>query len=138
MEFDSSGKRRKSCGAGMFVCPHKIYVDAHGNVWVVDGRSANDRERKKVPDDKPKGHVVVKFSPAGKVLLTIGTAGLAGNPPQALTEPGSVVTAPNGDIFIAEGHAGQYLGKGPDSVARISKFTKDGKVVRSFGSRGSP
>ena len=137
MKFDSSGKLLESFGAGMFVFPHKIYVDADGNVWVVDGRSANDRERKKYPDDKPKGHVVVKFSPEGKVLMTIGTAGVAGNPPQALTEPCSIITAPNGDIFIAEGHSGQYPGQGPDSVARISKFTKDGKFVKSFGRWGT-
>jgi DNA-binding beta-propeller fold protein YncE len=137
MKFDSSGKLLKSFGAGMFVFPHKIYVDADGNVWVVDGRSANPRERKQYPDEKPKGNVVVKFSPDGKVLLTVGTAGVAGNPPRALTEPTSVVTAPNGDIFIAEGHAGQYPGQGPDSVARISKFTKDGKFIKSFGRWGS-
>ena len=137
MKFDSSGKLLKSFGAGLFIFPHKIYVDADNNLWVVDARSANDRERKKNPDEKPKGHVVVKFSPNGKVLLTIGIAGVAGNPPQALTEPTSVVTAPNGDIFIAEGHSGQYPGAGPDSVARISTFTKDGKFIKSFGRWGS-
>src|SRR6185295_3472306 len=137
MKFDSSGKLLKSFGAGMFVFPHKIYIDADGNVWVVDGRSLNPRESKKYPDEKPKGHVVVKFSPAGKVLLTIGTSGVAGNPPQALTEPCSVVTAPNGDIFITEGHSGQYPAAGPDSVGRISKFTKDGKFIKSFGRWGS-
>jgi DNA-binding beta-propeller fold protein YncE len=137
MKFDSSGKFLKSFGAGMFVFPHKIYIDAEGNVWVVDGRTANARERKKYPDEKPKGHVVVKFSPDGKVLLMIGTPGVAGNPPQALTEPCSVVTAANGDIFISEGHSGQYPGAGPDTVGRISKFTKDGKFVKSFGKWGS-
>jgi DNA-binding beta-propeller fold protein YncE len=126
MKFDASGKLLKSFGAGMFIFPHKIYVDADNNIWVVDGRSANPRERKKYPDDKPKGQVVVKFSPEGEVLLTIGTPGVAGNPPQALTEPCSIVTLRNGDILIAEGHAGQYPGQGPDSVARISRFTRDG------------
>ena len=137
LKFDSSGKLLRSFGAGLFVFPHKIYVDADGNVWVVDGRSANDRERKKNPDEKPKGQVVVKFSPDGRVLLTIGTAGVAGNPPRALTEPTSVVTARNGDIYIAEGHSGQYPGAGPASVGRISKFTKDGRFVKSFGRWGS-
>ena len=137
MKFDSSGKLLKSFGAGMFIFPHKIYVDADGNIWVVDGRNANARERNKYPDEKPKGQVVVKFSPEGKVLMTIGTAGVAGNPPHALTEPTSVVTASNGDIFIAEGHAGQYPGQGPDNVGRISKFTRDGKFVKSFGVWGS-
>ena len=137
MKFDSSGKLLRRFGASLFIFPHKIYVDAAGNVWVADARSANDRERKKTPDEKPKGHVVVKFSPEGKVLLTIGTPGLAGDPPQALTEPTSIVTAPNGDIFIAEGHSGQYPGAGPNTVARISKFTKDGKFDKSFGRWGA-
>ena len=136
MKFDASGKLLKSFGAGMFIFPHKIYVDADGNIWVVDGRSANPRERKKYPDEKPKGQVVVKFSPEGTVLLTIGLPGVGGNPPLALTEPCSVVTLRNGDVLIAEGHAGQYPGQGPDNVARISRFTKEGIFVKSFGRWG--
>ena len=137
MKFASSGKLLTSFGAGLFIFPHKIYVDSDGNLWVVDGRSANDRERKSNPDEKAKGHVVVKFSPDGEVLLTIGTAGVAGNPPHSLTEPTSIVIAPNGDLFIAEGHSGQYPGAGPDTVARISKFTKDGEFIKSVGRWGS-
>src|SRR5262245_1756073 len=91
MKFDAAGNLLKRFGAGLFIFPHKIYVDAGGNIWVVDGRAANARERKKYPDDKPKGHTVVKFSPEGKVLLTLGTPGVAGNPPNALTEPCSLV-----------------------------------------------
>jgi DNA-binding beta-propeller fold protein YncE len=137
LKFDSSGKLLKSFGADMFILPHKIYVDWDNNVWVVDQRSANERERKKNPGEKAKGHVVVKFSPDGKVLLTLGEAGVAGNPPQALTEPTCIVTARNGDIFIAEGHSGQYDNAGPDTVARISEFTKDGKFIKSSGRWGS-
>ena len=113
LKFDASGNLLKSFGAGMFIFPHKIYVDRDGNVWVVDGRGVNERERKQYPQDAGKGHTVVKFSPDGKVLLTIGKAGVAGNPPDALTEPTSIVVAPNGDIFIAEGHCGQA----PDCAA---------------------
>jgi hypothetical protein len=137
MKFDSAGNFLKSFGAEMFVFPHKMYVDRDGNVWVVDARGANDRERKKNPNERAKGHIVVKFNPDGKVLLTLGKAGVAGNPPDALTEPTSVVTAPNGDIFIAEGHSGQNDDAGPNSVGRISRFTKDGKFIRSFGKWGS-
>jgi DNA-binding beta-propeller fold protein YncE len=137
LKFDSSGNLLKSFGAGMFIFPHKVHVDGDGNVWVVDGRSANERERQKNPDEAGKGHIVVKFSPDGRVLLTIGKAGVAGNPPEALTEPNSVVTAPNGDIFIAEGHSGQNDNARPDTVARISKFTKEGKFISSFGKLGS-
>jgi sugar lactone lactonase YvrE len=104
---------------------------------VVDARAANERELKKNPEEKAKGHIVVKFSPDGKVLMTLGTAGVAGNPPQALSEPTSIVTAANGDIFVAEGHSGQYEDAGPNSVARISRFTKEGKFIKSFGKWGS-
>lgn len=137
LKFDSSGNLVTSFGAGMFVFPHKIHVDVDGNVWVVDARSANERERDKYPEERAKGHTVVKFSPDGKVLLTIGRPGTAGNPPEALTEPTSIVTAPNGDIFIAEGHSGQNDDAKPDTVARISKFAKDGKFIKSFGKWGS-
>jgi len=137
LKFDSSGKLLKSFGAGMFVFPHKMYVDRDGNVMVVDMRGANERELKKSPEAKGKGHTVVKFSPEGRVLLTLGRAGVAGNPPDALTEPCSVVVAANGDVFITEGHSGQGEKATPDTVARISRFTKDGKFIRSFGKWGS-
>jgi len=137
LKFDAAGNLLKTFGAGMFIFPHKIYVDYEGNVWVADGRGVNERERKNNPAESGKGHTVVKFSPDGKVLLTLGQAGVAGNPPNALTEPNSVVVAPNGDIFIAEGHAGQAVNAPPDTVSRISKFTKDGKFIKSFGKLGS-
>ena len=69
--------------------------------------------------------------------MTLGKAGVAGNPPDALTEPNDVVTAPNGDIYVAEGHSGQNNNAPPDTVARISKFTKDGTFIKSFGKLGS-
>jgi len=104
---------------------------------VVDMRAANERELKKSPEAKGKGHTVVKFSPEGKVLLVLGKPGVAGNPPEALNEPCSVVVAPNGDIFVTEGHSGQGEKATPDTVARISRFTKDGKFLGSFGKWGS-
>ncbi|MEI6721536.1 MAG: peptidyl-alpha-hydroxyglycine alpha-amidating lyase family protein [Betaproteobacteria bacterium] len=136
-KFSASGKLLRSFGAGMFIFPHKIYVDRDNNIWVVDGRGVNERERKKYPAEGGKGHTVVKFSPDGKVLMVIGKTGVAGDPPNALTEPTSVVVAPNGDIFIAEGHGGQAPNAPPDTVSRISRFTADGKFVRSFGKLGS-
>lgn len=66
LKLDPSGQVLKSFGADLFIFPHKIYVDAEGNVWVVDARGANERERKKNPQEKPKGHTVVKFSPNGE------------------------------------------------------------------------
>jgi DNA-binding beta-propeller fold protein YncE len=136
LKFDSSGKLLKSFGAGMFLFPHKIYVDPDGNIWVVDQRSANERELAKFPGDQAKGHIVVKFSPEGKVLMTFGRPGVAGNPPDALTQPTSVLVAPNGDIFISEGH-NQNPDAPPETVSRISRFTKDGRFIKSFGKFGT-
>ena len=137
MKFDSAGNLVKSFGAGMFIFPHKSYVDRDGNVWVVDMRGANARELAKSPDAAGKGHTVVKFSPDGRVLMTLGKPGVAGNPPETLTEPTSVVVAANGDILVTEGHSGQAPNAPPDTVARISKFTRDGKFIKSFGRLGS-
>jgi sugar lactone lactonase YvrE len=135
-KFDASGRQLTSFGAGMFVFPHKIYMDRAGNVWVLDNRSPNDREKKANPASVSRGHAVYKFSPDGKLLMTIGTPGRAGDPPAALTEPNSIVELPNGDFLISEGHSGQQPTATPATVARISRFTKDGRFVSSFGHWG--
>jgi sugar lactone lactonase YvrE len=126
LKFDSSGKLVKSFGAGMFIFPHGIHVDRNGNVWITDGVP---------PGANPgpiagKGHIVVKFSPDGKVLMTLGKAGMAGDGPDTFNQPSDVVTAPNGDIFVADGHGG-------NTNARIVKFTKDGKFIKSWGKKGT-
>jgi sugar lactone lactonase YvrE len=145
LKFDASGKLVKSFGAGMIAFAHGIHVDRDGNIWVTDASDNRPRPSRgaaagtppPAPPAKLVGHQVIKFSPDGKVLMTIGKAGVAGDPPEALTEPNDVVVAPNGDIFVAEGHAGQNANAPPDTVARISKFTKDGKFIKSFGKLGS-
>ena len=82
--FDESGKEIKSFGCGMFVWPHGIHVDQDGNVWVTDARAPSPEELKTSPGEANKGSVVVKFSPEGKVLMTLGKPGVRGNPPEAL------------------------------------------------------
>ena len=76
--FDETGKEIKSFGGGMFVWPHGIHVDRDGNVWVTDARTATAEERSKFPGEDKKGSVVVKFSPDGKVLMTLGRPGVEG------------------------------------------------------------
>ena len=135
LKFDASGALVKSFGAGLFVFPHGIHVDREGDVWVTDtiplGNAASQ------PGVAGKGHTVVKFSPEGKVLLTLGKAGTAGDPPALLNEPCDVVTAPNGDIFVADGHSGQNSSAGPTTVGRIVKYSKDGKFIKSWGKWGA-
>jgi hypothetical protein len=80
---------------------------------------------------------VTKFSPQGKVLMVLGTPGEAGDPPSRFTEPNDVLVAPDGGIFVAESHNAQFLDQeGPGAIGRISKFTADGKLIKSFGSFG--
>jgi sugar lactone lactonase YvrE len=135
LKFDESGKLVKSFGAGMFVWPHSVHVDRDGNVWIVDSRRTTPDELKKFPGEKVKGNIVVKFSPEGKVLLTLGKSGVAGDPPEAFTDPNDVLTAPNGDIYVSESHTN--LDATPNAVARISVFDKNGKFIRTFGKLGS-
>jgi DNA-binding beta-propeller fold protein YncE len=137
VKLDPSGKVVRSFGAGQILWPHGIEVDRQGNVWVVDARAATDAELKKFPDAAGKGHTVIKFSPEGKLLLTLGTPGKAGNPPEAFTEPNDVAIARDGSIFVAESHGAQFLDANPpDGVGRISKFSPDGKFIKSFGAYG--
>ena len=133
--FDPSGKEIRSFGGGMFVWPHGIHVDRDGNVWVTDARVASPDERMKFPGEDQKGSVVVKFSPEGKVLMTLGKPGIRGNPPDALTDPNDVVTDPtNGDIYVAESHTNV---DDPNLVGRISVFDRNGKFLRVIGKTGT-
>ena len=119
LEFDASGNLLKSFGAGLFVFPHGFHVDRDGNVWVTDAQGRDG-----------KGHQVFKFSPDGKVLLTLGKPGVAGAGNDELSQPSDVVVAPSGEIFVADGHdAGSNM--------RIVKYTKDGKFIKSWGRPGS-
>lgn len=128
LKFDkNTGKLLTSFGGGMIVFPHGIHVDRDGNVWITDGQ-----------DNKAgMGHQVIKFSPDGKVLMRLGKAGVRGAGPDTFNEPNDVITAPNGDIFVADGHSGQNPNPPPNSNGRIVKFTKDGKYVKEWGKIGT-
>ena len=119
LKFDPSGKLLRSFGAGLLLFPHGIHVDRDGSVWVVDGLGRNG-----------KGHQVWKFSPDGKVLMTLGKAGAPGSGNDEFNAPSAVVTAPNGDIFVADGHGG-------NTNARIVKFDRTGKFIKAWGQKGT-
>ena len=126
LKFDQSGTVVKSFGAGMFVRPHGIHVDRDGNVWVSDGEGPDGKD----PKRNGKGHQVFKFNQDGKLLMTLGKAGLAGEGPDTFNMPSAILVAPNGDIFIGDGHGGT-------SNARMVKFSRDGKFIKAWGKRGT-
>ena len=118
-KFDASGRLVVSFGSGLINWPHGLGVDGDGNVWVTDGRAGND-----------KGETAIKFSPDGRVLMTLGKAGVAGDAPGMLNGPSDILVAPNGDIFVADGH-------GEKTNDRIAKFSSDGKFIKAWGHHGS-
>ncbi len=151
LKFDSNGTLVAHFGAGLILSPHAITVDKDNNIWVVDcactlggggrgrggaGRGADSAGagRAAAPPspaaDATKGHQIHKFSSDGKLLMTLGKAGVAGSGPDEFNAPSAVLVAPNGDIFVADGHGG-------NTNARIVKFTKDGKFIKSWGKKGS-
>src|SRR5258705_3110912 len=119
LKYDAAGKLLKSWGEGMFIFPHGATVDRDGNLWVTDARGENG-----------KGHQVFKFSPEGKVLMTLGRAGVSGSGPELFDQPTDVLVAPNGDVFVTDSHR-----NGKNN--RVVRFTKDGTFVKEWGTKGS-
>ena len=113
LKLDPSGRLLKAWGSGMFDFPHGFDVDDEGNVWASDQR----------------GHQVFKWDSEGELLMTIGQKGMRGDPPRLLTQPTDLVVAPNGNIFVTEGH-----GQGGN---RVSKYSRDGRFIMSWGTTGS-
>jgi hypothetical protein len=132
LEFDTSGKLIRSIGAGLLIFPHALYVDNEDDVWVVDERIDSEKELIENPAGRGLGSAVFKFSPRGKLLMTLGTPGTAGDPPKAFSRPSSVIVNPAGDIFVADGYPSDS-----NKTARIVKFSRDGKFLKTWGTRGS-
>jgi sugar lactone lactonase YvrE len=136
LQFDSAGKMVRAFGAGLMIFPHGIHVDRDGNIWMTDGQDNKSRPARGAAPDaplppapaRPIGHQVFKFSPDGKLLMTLGTPG-GGTGAEGFYQPNDVVTDTNGDIFVAEGHGGDN--------ARIVVFDRSGKYLREFGRKGT-
>ena len=121
MKFDANGVMQIKFGGGLVNDPHGFHVDREGNVWVSDTVAEGH-----------KGQTVIKFSKDGKVLMTLGQPGVTGdsNSTDAFDQPTDIFVAPNGDIFVSQGH-------GARPTDRILKFSKDGKYIKSWGKRGN-
>lgn len=135
-KFDrNTGAVLANFGGGLMVTPHGIHADAEGNVWVTDfaGNEAGT-----------KGHQVHKFSSSGELLMSLGTPGQAGSGPNQFNQPNDVITAPDGSIFVSDGHNGQGMtsddamaeGRASGATARIIKFSADGTRLKEWGQIG--
>ena len=124
IKFDPNGNVVESFGGGMFIWPHGIDVDNDGNVWVTDAVGQQN-----IPSGDKRGHQVVKFSPRGDVLMTLGTPGEEGSDRNHFTSPSDVAIAQNGDIFVADGH-------GATGNNRVVKFNSRGEFLMSWGQTG--
>jgi hypothetical protein len=134
LEFNPAGRLRRSLGVGLFAHPHGFTVDKDGNIWTTD---TNDDETilgapAKNSRGVTMGQTVLKISPAGKVLMTIGTEGVGGNGDYLFDRPTGVSVASNGNVFVADGHSGNK-----SKTARIVKYSADGKFIKSWGQMGS-
>lgn len=116
--FNPEGELLRQFGAGVLVWPHGMFVDADGNVWVTDARGEGNR-----------GHQVHKFSPDGDILMSLGKAGVAGDGEDEFNQPSDVLVAPNGDIFVVDGH-------GSEGNNRVVKFNSDGDFLMTWGTTG--
>jgi sugar lactone lactonase YvrE len=146
LKFDANGTLVTSFGQGMLIFPHGIHVDRDGNVWVTDGQDDAPVPARggapaagaapaaaPVPRLGPlpgatRGHQVYKFSPDGKVLMTLGKPGGAAGP-DFFYQPNDVYVVPSGEIFVGEGHGG--------ANSRLLKFSRDGRLIKVIGKKGS-
>jgi sugar lactone lactonase YvrE len=128
MMFDENGEFVRSFGAGMLVYPHGLWVDRDGNVWVADTQSNLTPRRGVTPPagTTPKGNQILKFSPQGELLMTLGTPGVYGQDNSHFNQPSDLVTAPNGDIFVADGHELENM------QPRIVVYSSSGQYLREW------
>ena len=108
--FEPSGRFVRSFGKGLFKTAHGLRIDADDNVWTTDSAD----------------HVVIKFAPDGRVLMTLGERGVAGEDTRHFNKPADVAFGEGGTFFVADGYGN----------SRVVKFDKDGKFLLAWGKKG--
>jgi len=127
-EFDQTGAYVREIGQGLygFAFAHAVRVDPQDNIWAVDEGT----------------NMVIKFNPAGRVVMVIGrrpeaideltnftgSGGYSGaNKPYSFNRPTDVAWDAQGNIFVSDGYG--------DS--RVVKYDKNGRFIKSAGTRGN-
>ncbi|MCP4175214.1 MAG: hypothetical protein GY758_31075 [Fuerstiella sp.] len=109
--FDAAGEFLRSWGDDLIGTAHGLRVDRNENVWVTD----------------IKHHLVFKFSPAGKLLLALGTGDKPGSGRDQFNKPTDVAFGPNEEVFVTDGYGN----------SRVVKFDHDGKFLLTWGTPGT-
>jgi DNA-binding beta-propeller fold protein YncE len=110
MEFDASGKYLRSIADDLFVSAHTVRVDPEDNIWTTDVGS----------------HVVLKLSPDGHVLLSLGRMRTPGDDVLHFNQPTDVAFDRDGNIYVADG----------EGNSRVLKFNKFGNPLLGWGMKG--
>ncbi|MDB5439538.1 MAG: hypothetical protein JWM33_1965 [Caulobacteraceae bacterium] len=113
-----------------FASAHGLCQDQDGNLWAADSGPFGG-----APGADAKGNQVFKFSPDGKLLLTLGKAGVSKSGPDTFIQPTACQATPDGNIVIADGHWPRPA-TGPQDGDRLVFYTRDGKFIRDFGHAG--
>jgi len=134
LEFNPAGRLLRRFGVGLFAHPHGFTVDRNGNIWTTDSNAEETilGMPAKNAQGVAMGQTVLKISSEGRVLMTLGRPGVGGSGPDLFDRPTGVAIAANGDIFVSDGHS-----PNKSNSARIVKFTKDGKFIKTWGRLGS-
>jgi DNA-binding beta-propeller fold protein YncE len=131
LHIDASGNVDRRFGNGMFVQAHGFCQDRDGNFWAGDSGPFADN-----PATKGRGFQLFKFSPDGKVLLSLGKAGVSKAGTDTFIGPTACAIAPNGDIIVADGHWPRPTDAQQDGD-RLVRLKTDGTFVAQYGKMGT-
>ena len=98
LHIDPSGNILKQFDV-TFSSSHGFCQDQDGNFWAADSGPFNDS-----PEAGVKGNQVFKFDQNGKLLLTLGKAGVGKAGTDTFLQPSACRATPDGNILIADGH----------------------------------
>jgi DNA-binding beta-propeller fold protein YncE len=114
-EFQVAGRTIHSAMYGPAGCDscgaHSVRVDPQGNIWVIDA----------------SGQVIYRMNQQGKVTMQLGTKGVSGTGHNTFDLPTDVAFAPDGSLYVSDGYAND----------RVVKFSRDGKYLMEWGTRGT-
>jgi DNA-binding beta-propeller fold protein YncE len=108
--FEPSGRFVRAFGKGLFKSAHGLRIDADDHLWTTDNAD----------------HVVIELNREGKVLLTLGERGVAGEDQRHFNKPTDVAFGKDGDPFVSDGYGN----------SRVVKFDKTGKYLMAWGKKG--